>query len=89
MSDLNSKLLRCISSIFPTLSEEQIRTSDLSEVIASDSLTAVTLLSLIDEEFGVNLDLEELLNLGNFDAIEARLRRETNLQVGSVERRMQ
>jgi len=35
-----------------------------------DSLAAVTLVALIDQEFGVDIDLEGLLRLGSFEALQ-------------------
>lgn len=74
MNDLDKRLIRCISSIFPTLSEDEIRACNVSDLIATDSLAAVTLVTLLDEEFKVDFDLEGLLALDKFHAIEERLR---------------
>jgi len=41
-----------------------------------DSLAGVTLIALINEEFGVDIDVEELLGLGTFEAIREHLREE-------------
>ena len=66
MADLDDRLVCCISSAFPGLTDREIRTVDVERLADVDSLAAVTLVALIDQEFGVNLDLEDLLKCGNF-----------------------
>jgi acyl carrier protein len=66
VADLDDRLVRCISSAFPGLTDREIRTVDVERLADVDSLAAVTLVALIDQEFGVNLDLEDLLKCGNF-----------------------
>ena len=38
-----------------------------------DSLVGVSLVTVIDEEFGVQIDLPDLMELGSFDAIHQYL----------------
>jgi acyl carrier protein len=66
VADLHERLVRCISSAFPGLTDREIHAADVEQLAATDSLAAVTLVALIDEEFGVDLDLEGLLKLGSF-----------------------
>jgi acyl carrier protein len=66
VADLDDRLVRCISSAFPGLTDRAIRTADVEQLADVDSLAAVTLVALIDQEFGVDLDLEGLLKFGNF-----------------------
>lgn len=73
MADLRGRLVRCFSSVFPTLTEEEIEAANVALLIDLDSLTAVTLVALIDEEFGVDMDPDDLMNLGNFQAVQQRL----------------
>ena len=70
MAELDDRLVRCILSAFPTLTEEAGRTAQMELLMNADSLAAVTLVALIDEEFGVDIDLEGLLNLGGFEALK-------------------
>jgi len=75
------RLIRCFSSVFPTLSEAEIRTSDVVPLFDLDSLAGVTLVTLIDQEFGVNVDLPDLLELGSFEAISQFLRKRNPSEV--------
>ena len=62
-------LIRCFSSVFPELTREQIL-DDVGLLNNMDSLTGVTLVALIDNEFDLDLDLERLLKLGTFEAVQ-------------------
>jgi acyl carrier protein len=67
---IDNRLVRCFSSVFPELTEEQILTADIEFLAGMDSLAGVTLIALIDEEFGVGLEFENLLKLGTFEAVQ-------------------
>ena len=62
-------LIRCFSSVFPELTREQIL-DDVGLLNNMDSLTGVTLVALIDNEFDLDLDLDSLLKLGTFEAVQ-------------------
>jgi acyl carrier protein len=74
VDDLQDRLVRCFSSAFPTLTETEIRGANVAVLSDMDSLAGVTLVALIDEEFGVDMDLESLLELDSFEAIQEHLR---------------
>jgi acyl carrier protein len=69
VDELETRLSRCFSLIFPSLTEEEIRESDVARLIDVDSLAAVTLVALIHEQFAVNLDMDDLQSLGSFRAV--------------------
>ena len=73
MAELRDRLIRCFSFAFPSLEESEIVAADLGRLSEMDSLAGVTLVALIDEEFGVELDLKGLLDLGTFEAIQESL----------------
>ena len=81
MTESQDRLVRCFSSVFPTLSEAEIRASDVVPLFDLDSLAGVTLVTLIDQEFGVNVDLPDLLELGSFEAISQHLRKRSPSEV--------
>jgi acyl carrier protein len=68
MSDQERLLVRCFASVFPTLSEEEIRSSNTESVGIWDSLSTVTLAAVIQEEFNIEIDSKVLLNLDSFQA---------------------
>jgi acyl carrier protein len=81
VTESQDRLVRCFSSVFPTLSEAEIRASDVVPLFDIDSLAGVTLVTLIDQEFGVNVDLPDLLELGSFEAISQFLRKRNGSEV--------
>lgn len=78
MTELDNRLIRCISSIFPYLTDEDVRELDVTYLMGTDSLAAVTLVALIDDEFDVILDAETLVKLGSFHAIRQYLSEKTS-----------
>ena len=81
MSEQEDRLVRCFASVFPTLSEEEIRTSNVVPLLDLDSLAGVTLVTLIDQEFDMNVEVAELLELGSFDAIAQFVRKQHSTEV--------
>lgn len=73
MSDLSSRLETCFAGVFPDLTAEQIRNASVDNVAAWDSLATVTLLSVVTEEFDVELDMDELERYNSFESLLAAL----------------
>jgi acyl carrier protein len=73
MTELDDRLVRCFSTIFPALTEEEIRASDVDILSDTDSLAGVTLVALIDQEFGVEMEVEGLLRLRTFEEVQRYL----------------
>jgi len=69
LSDPCSRLLECFAVVFPELNEVQILGSSVDSVPDWDSLASVTLYSLIEEEFGVEIDIDDLDGLISFEGI--------------------
>lgn len=68
--DLEVRLVRCFSSVFPDLSDEEIRNASIESVPGWHSLASVTLVSLVQEEFGLQVSLTDLPNLVSFAAVQ-------------------
>lgn len=66
MSSDEKRLIRCFASVFPTLTEEQIQDATADSVGMWDSLSAVTLAAVIQEEFDLDVDPEILPYLDSF-----------------------
>jgi len=75
MDDLKLQLTRCFSAVFPHLSQQEIQRASLTSVGSWDSVATVTLLAVIEEEFGVQFDIQELERLVSFDSILECLQR--------------
>jgi acyl carrier protein len=63
MSELDDRLIRCFSAEFPYLTIEEISAARIGAVQGWDSLATVTLFALIEEEFGIEINLEHLPEL--------------------------
>lgn len=74
MAQLDNRLIHCFSSLFPSLTEEEIRSAHVAHIADLDSLAGVTLVALINDEFGADIDLEGLLELGSFQGVRRYLR---------------
>jgi len=75
MSELESRLIRCFSSVFSALTPEEIRAASAQSLAAWDSLAAVTLAAVVQQEFSVQIDLLDLPELDSFTAFQVYLRR--------------
>jgi len=63
MSDPESRLKQCFSTVFPGLDAERIRDASVASVGEWDSIANINLLCLIEEEFAIEIapgDLEQL-----------------------------
>lgn len=73
MSERESQLVRCFSSVFPDLPAERIPEASAKSLEAWDSLASVTLAAVVQEAFGVEIELLDLPELDSFGAFRAYL----------------
>ena len=73
MADLQSHLVGCVSAVFPSLSPEEIPRASSTTVEAWDSVATATLMALVEEEFGIQVALEDLPRFVSFQEILAYL----------------
>jgi acyl carrier protein len=69
MDDLKQRLTNCFSTVFPELSEEEIHRASQEKVSSWDSIAAITLVNVIEDEFETQLDLDVLPELTSFDLV--------------------
>lgn len=74
MHDLDARLARCFTSVFPDLTPEQVQMASVESVRGWDSLAAVTLLAVLQEEFGVQVGLSDVSELVSYRAIQNYIR---------------
>jgi acyl carrier protein len=77
MPELDDRLTRCFASIFPTLSPEEIRNASVESVPSWDSLAAVTLVAVLEQEFDTQIDLMELPDLTSYQAVRNYLEKQS------------
>jgi acyl carrier protein len=73
MDDTQKRLIKCFSVVFPGLQEKAIMHADTSNTEGWDSVASVTLFALIEEEFGIELDVQALGQLTSFEQIREHL----------------
>jgi acyl carrier protein len=78
MDEMEGRLIRCFSSVFPDLAAEQIRVASAESVPAWDSLAAVTLVAVLQEEFGLQINLIDLPELVSFVAVRNYIRKHSS-----------
>jgi acyl carrier protein len=69
MNDVRKKLTNCFRVVFPDLPEASIPTASVATVVAWDSVAAITLLQVVEEEFQREVDLEQLADLNSFESL--------------------
>jgi acyl carrier protein len=76
MPELDDRLARCFASVFPALDPNQIRQASVDTVPAWDSLAAVTLIAILEQEFDTQIDLMEMPELTSYNAVRDYLQRQ-------------
>lgn len=69
MNDTRERLIKCFAAVFPELTPEEIVVASPASVGSWDSVAAITLMNVIEEEFGIQIDPEELENLVSFELV--------------------
>jgi len=77
MDEIATRLVKCFQTVFPALPESEIPNATSDSVPAWDSVAAITLLNVIEEEFGIQVDFELLAELDSFSRVDEYLRKET------------
>lgn len=73
MDTIQSRLTGCFATVFPSMAPEEIPAATQATVEAWDSIAAITLVNVIEEEFGIQMDLEALADLDSFERIREYL----------------
>jgi acyl carrier protein len=69
LNNASDRLAHCFAAVFPSLPASEIRHADTGALPAWDSVNMVTLITVVEEEFGVTFDFEELELLSSFSGI--------------------
>ena len=76
MPELDDRLTRCFASVFPALGANQIHAASVESVPAWDSLAAVTLIAVLEQEFDTQIDLMEMPELTSYHAVRDYLQKQ-------------
>jgi acyl carrier protein len=69
MSDTHTRLVKCFGAVFPEVPEAELPQASTATVAAWDSLASITLLTVLEEEFGIAIDPEQLEHLQSFQSV--------------------
>lgn len=73
MDEIQSRLTKCFQIVFPELPDTEIQKASQSSVAEWDSVAAITLMNVIEDEFQIAMDLEMAADLDSFTRIEEYL----------------
>jgi acyl carrier protein len=68
MTDLQARLSKCFTAVFPGLPAAALSTAAVGSVEGWDSLATVTLMAVVEEEFETTIEPEDLEHLQSFEA---------------------
>ena len=75
MHDIEPRLIRCFTAVFPDVPADLITTYHQNNTTGWDSVATATLFAVIEEEFAIELDLDDLQNLDSFARLQEYLSR--------------
>lgn len=78
MITFEERLEKCFVIVFPDLSQEEIRRASQASLATWDSVNTLTLLNVVEEEFGTKIDLEAVGELVSFALIVDYLKEHLN-----------
>lgn len=66
MPDVETRLVGCFLTVFPELAEADIRSVSQGSLEQWDSVAAITLVNVLEEEFSTEIDYDRLADLDSF-----------------------
>jgi acyl carrier protein len=75
MAELENRLVSCFATVFPELDRQEIPTVAIGSLASWDSLAGITLISVVEEEFGISISPDDMADLISFELILDYLRR--------------
>lgn len=82
--NIPSQLEQCFSAVFTELDEAAIAQASVVSVQEWDSVASVTLVAVVEEEFGIDVAPEDLDKFVSFSSILAYLKQQPNLSDSSA-----
>ena len=74
MNNLEARLEKCFTAVFPELQGDRIASASMESLPEWDSIAHVTLIEVIQQDFGILVEDDELDRLTSYRAWVARLR---------------
>jgi acyl carrier protein len=73
MDPIATRLTNCFQTVFPALPPEQIPNATQQTISGWDSTSAIMLVNVIEEEFGIEMDFDRLGELDSFESLHRYL----------------
>lgn len=73
MEDVLKRLDRCFLAVFPDLPAAAVRRANVDETPGWDSTAMFTLISVVEEEFGVQFTENDIANLVSYPAFSSKV----------------
>jgi acyl carrier protein len=74
MDNTQTRLTNCFLAVFPDLPIDQVASASSETVLGWDSVAGVTLLAVVEEEFGIALESDDLTRFSSFHGFLTYLR---------------
>ena len=69
MNDVRARVARCFLNVFPDIKPEELPAASAASLKAWDSVAQVSLMSSIEEEFNLQLEIDAFEQLLSYDSI--------------------
>ena len=73
MDETRDRLTKCFQVVFPDLPPASVPGASTETVAEWDSVASITLMNVVEEEFAIEMDLDDLANLDSFEKLSAYL----------------
>jgi acyl carrier protein len=84
MDEQEKRLAACFLAVFPEIAPEEIQQATSASVESWDSVAVVTLLAVVEEEFGISIDVEDPSRFDSFKNILGYLQEASRRTSSSV-----
>ena len=74
MDEFATRLVTCFVTVFPSVSADRVPSASTDTVPGWDSMAQLNLLTVIGEEFGIDIDFEQFDGATSFPVLLERLR---------------
>jgi len=74
MDNIEQRLQNIFATVFPDLPEQRLKAASQDSVDSWDSVAAITLMNLIEEEFQMEMDFDDVAELTSFSKIHEYLK---------------
>ena len=66
MNDTKGRLVDCFRAVLPDLPSDEIEHATSASVPTWDSVTIVSLITMVEDEFGISIEIDDLSHFDSF-----------------------